>query len=73
MIGNKADEATRERQTPGGRAVTVHSLTIIAKLVLGHLGGSVRRASNFSSGHELAAYGFEPHVELRTEPAWDSL
>ena len=31
---------------------------------------------DFSSGHDLAVRGFEPHVGLHTdsaEPAWDSL
>ena len=37
----------------------------------GHLGGSVGRASNFSSGHELVVREFEPHIWLcadRSEP-----
>ena len=34
------------------------------KLVLGHLGGSVGWASDFSSGHDLTAREFEPHVGL---------
>ena len=44
----------------------------------GHLGGSVvkRMTLGFSSGHDLTAHGFEPHIGLRAdsvEPAWDSL
>ena len=31
---------------------------------LGHLGGSVGGASNFSSGHDLAVHEFKPHVGL---------
>ena len=34
------------------------------KLGLGHLGGSVGCASNFSSGHDLVVRGFEPHIRL---------
>ena len=30
----------------------------------GYLGGSVNYASDFGSGHDLLAYGFEPHVGL---------
>ena len=30
----------------------------------GHLGGSVGWASSFSSGHDLTAHEFEPHVGL---------
>ena len=30
----------------------------------GHLGGSVDQASDFGSGHDLTACGFEPHIGL---------
>ena len=31
---------------------------------LGRLGGSVRWAADFGSGHDLVVHGFEPHVGL---------
>ena len=34
------------------------------KTLLGHLGGSGSWASNFSSGHDLIAYEFEPRIGL---------
>ena len=40
------------------------------------MGGSVREAADFGSGHDLAVCEFEPHVGLsaiRTEPALDPL
>ena len=41
-----------------------HGLTQDWTETLGHLGGSVGWASDFSSGHDLAAREFEPHVGL---------
>ena len=41
-----------------------------------HLGGSVSKVSDFSSGHDLAVPEFEPHFGLSavsTEPASDPL
>ena len=44
--------------------------------VQGHLGGSVGKAFDFGSDHDLMVHEFEPHIGLCTdslEPAWDSL
>ena len=41
-----------------------HHITRRKKVFWGRLGGSVGWASNFSSGHDLTALEFEPHVRL---------
>ena len=44
--------------------------------VLEHLDGSFGRVSDFGSGHDLMAHGFEPHIQpcaLSSEPDLDFL
>ena len=80
MLGREVIQTGYTRSNLGSQGEeSEHKLeqrNCMMKVMLGHPGGSVGQASDFSSGHDLAVREFEPRLGLcadSSEPALDSV